>query len=63
MALKPQLRGGGAPVKRAGLGTLIVLALTLGGCVVVPYGARRGYRRPVVAVVAPAPVVGIRVYR
>ena len=50
-------------MKRAGLGTLIILALTLGGCVVVPYGARRGYRRPAVEVVAPLPVVGVRVYR
>ncbi len=41
----------------------MLLALTLGGCVVVPYGARRGYVRPAVAVVAPLPVVGVRVYR
>jgi len=50
-------------MKRAGLGTLIILALTLGGCVVVPYGPRHGYVRPAVAIVAPLPVVGVRVYR
>lgn len=59
----PQLRGGEANMKRAGIGSLLILALSLGGCVVVPYGARRGYARPAVAVVAPVPVVGVRVYR
>lgn len=50
-------------MKRAGIGSLILLALTLGGCVVVPYGyPHRGYVRPV-AVVAPAPVVAVRVWR
>ena len=63
IALKPQLRGGEATMKHAGLGSLIILALTLSGCVVVPYGARRGYLRPAVAVVAPVPIVGVRVYR
>lgn len=50
-------------MKRAGIGSLIVLALSLGGCVVVPYGQRRVYVRPAVAVVAPVAVVGVRVYR
>jgi hypothetical protein len=44
------------------LATLILLALSLGGCVVVPV-ARPAYVRPAVAVVAPVPVVGVRVYR
>ena len=36
--------------------------LSLGGCVVAPYGYHRGYYRPV-AVVAPAPVVVVRPFR
>lgn len=64
IALKPQLSGGDANMKRAGIGSLLLLALSLGGCVVVPYGApRRVYVRPAVAVVAPVPVIGVRVYR
>jgi hypothetical protein len=42
--------------------SLFVLALALSGCVIVPYGPRRAYVAPV-AVVAPAPVIGVRVYR
>jgi hypothetical protein len=50
-------------MKRIGIASLILLALSLGGCVVAPYGYRRVYAGPAVAVVAPVPVVGVRVYR
>jgi hypothetical protein len=48
-------------MKRITLGSLILLALSLGGCVVAPYGRPHYYYRPAVAVVAPAPVVAVRV--
>ncbi|HEY3654801.1 MAG TPA: hypothetical protein VGL34_07410 [Steroidobacteraceae bacterium] len=38
-----------------------LMAMT--GCVVAPYGYHRGYYRPHVAVVAPAPIVVVRPYR
>jgi len=51
-------------MKRAGIASLLLLALSLGGCVVAPYGPpRRAYVRPEVAVIAPVPAVGVRVYR
>ena len=38
--------------------------IAMSGCVVAPYGYyHRGYYRPRVAVVAPAPVVVVRPYR
>ena len=50
-------------MKRVGLISLLLLALSLTGCVIVPYGhPRRAYVAPV-AVVAPVPVVGFRAYR
>lgn len=50
-------------MKRVGLISLLLLALSLGGCVIAPYGPpRRAYIAPV-AVVAPVPVVGVRIYR
>jgi len=50
-------------MKRIGIASLLLLALSLGGCVIAPYGPpRRAYVAPV-AVVAPVPVIGVRVYR
>lgn len=44
--------------------TLSILAATVTGCVVAPAGYyHRGYYRPRVEVVAPAPVVVVRPYR
>ena len=37
--------------------------LVMAGCVVAPYGYHRGYYRPHVAVIAPAPIVVVRPYR
>jgi hypothetical protein len=37
--------------------------IAMSGCVVAPYGYHRGYYRPRVAVVVPAPVVVVRPYR
>ena len=37
--------------------------IAMSGCVVAPYGYHRGYYRPRVAVVAPAPVVVVRPFR
>jgi len=49
-------------MKRFGIASLLVLALSLGGCVIAPYGPpRRVYVAPVA--VAPVAVVGVRVYR
>lgn len=48
-------------MKRFAIGSLIILALSLGGCVVAPYGRPR-YYAPAVAVVAPVPVIRVRVY-
>ena len=45
------------------LATLILVALSLGGCVMVPVAPRPAYVAPAVAVVAPVPFVGVRVYR
>jgi hypothetical protein len=50
-------------MKRIGITSLLLLALSLGGCVIAPYGPpRRVYVAPA-AVVAPVAVVGVRVYR
>ena len=48
-------------MKRYAIGSLVLLVVTLAGCVVVPGGPRRVYAEPAV-VVAPAPVVGVGVY-
>jgi hypothetical protein len=40
-----------------------IMAACGAGCVVAPVGWHRGYYRPRVAVVAPAPVLVVRPYR
>ncbi|HEX9139418.1 MAG TPA: hypothetical protein VF848_06500 [Steroidobacteraceae bacterium] len=47
-------------MKRLFISVISLGFLTLAGCVVVP--ARGYYYRPAAVVVAPAPVVGVRVY-
>ena len=47
---------------RLRVATLMLFALSLGGCVMVPV-ARPAYVAPPVAVVAPVGYVGVRVYR
>ncbi len=50
-------------MSRLGIASLLVLALSLGGCVIAPYGPPRRYVVAPVAVVAPAPIVVARIYR
>ena len=50
-------------MKRVGLTSLLLLAISLAGCVIVPYGAPHRACIAPVAVVAPVPVVGFRTYR
>ena len=55
-------RGGDANMTRCRFATLMLVALSLAGCVIVPV-ARPAYVARPVAVVAPVGYVGVRVYR